>query len=180
MKTKGLLGLKIFYWLTNGFILLFIYGFYKVLMNTIRNFEVYQHFIERPEIFANETFPYNYYVSMDIFGLVIFIIALIPLFLIRKFIKNVQRNEIFSVDNVTLLKKVVFFLILFGLIVLIHKYLSYYLAPQDLKITIPADILLTTSMVFTSLVLYFSLFISSIVYVFSVGVNLQHDNDLTI
>lgn len=113
-------------------------------------------------------------------GIAIMIIILFGWYLtwtFREFIKNVKNNKTFTLDNIALLKRISYTLLGLWLATVIYMRLAYYYIAKRLEFD---SLLITDEIPNYSGILFVALFIWVLAHIFSTGLKLQQEKDLTI
>lgn len=113
-------------------------------------------------------------------GAAIIIVLLFTGFLFwtfRLFIKNVKEGNVFNIRNISLLKRIAYGLVGFWLFTAIYMQLAYHYIAKNLAFE---NIHITNEIPDYSSMLMFALFIWVLAHIFSTGLKLQQEKDLTI
>lgn len=162
------LSLNITYWLINLFLALNIYGVILFFKNIILpflqlDFSEINH-VARGKLIMN-------FVIFSLFSLILISGTFIIFFIFRKLIKNVKSGNPFTVNNISLLKKFSIGLFLLGIIGISHTLFAQLSATFE-----EAHIFYTKYIWY----LIIAIIVWSLTHVFSIGLNLQKEKDLTI
>ena len=114
-------------------------------------------------------------VSFALILLISFVIYLLWTF--RKFIKNVKEGIVFTIGNITLLKKLAYGIAAFWLFSIIYSRVVQYYIASKLEFE---NIEITSEISDFSGILYLALFIWVLAHIFMTGLKLQEEKDLTI
>lgn len=173
MKANRKIGLNLFYGATLALMVYFII----LLTRMIYNHFALMGFVNTHDIPMD--YPPYYWIFTSL-STAVLITGIVSLIYLIKFIKNVKEEKVFDARNQYLLRRIVFFLLLFSGFVLLQRIVSFHSVGVIITYPTGRDMSLTATIVISSIVLYFSLFISALTYIFSIGVNLQKEKDLTI
>lgn len=113
-------------------------------------------------------------------GLALIFVTLFSTYLIwifRKFIKNVKNGDVFSIENIFILKKLAYGLVAFWLFTTIYMRISYYYIAGHLEFE---NVQITNDIPNYSGILFVALFIWVIAHIFITGLKLQQERELTI
>ncbi len=125
--------------------------------------------------------PPRFIAKKSAFGnLFIFLIALYLLWVFRKFAKNVKNGETFSINNISLLKRISYVLVGSWFVKTIYAQYLYFYITNHIKL---AQIQITGSSFIDNLnidLLWQALLIWVLAHIFITGLKLQQEKDLTI
>ncbi|VAW27047.1 hypothetical protein MNBD_BACTEROID07-1710 [hydrothermal vent metagenome] len=115
-------------------------------------------------------------------NLLLYVIGAYILWIFRMFVKNVKKGEIFSIKNISLLKKISYILISSWLLGVVYSQFTLYIITNHFKFThvqmmgnLP-DYLLNMN----PNKLWMALFLWVLAHIFITGLKLQQEKDLTI
>ncbi len=126
------------------------------------------HFIDTPKFITRKG------------GVAILFVVLFGCYLIwtfRKFIKNVKNNQTFTLNNIELLKRISYTLLIFWLFTVIYMRIAYYYIAKRLEFE---SVRITDDIPNYLGILFVALFIWVLAHIFSTGLKLQQEKDLTI
>ena len=103
--------------------------------------------------------------------------AIYILWVFRKFIMNVKNGLTFSVENISLLKKLSYGLLGFWLFSVLYMQLLYYYIAKNIEM---ANIRISHDFTDQSSILLFALFIWVLAHIFITGLKLQEEQNLTV
>lgn len=126
------------------------------------------HYFNTPGFIAKKA-------SISIIIIILFVTSLLWTF--RLFIKNVKEGNVFNILNISLLKRIAYILVGFWLFTVIYMQLAYYYIAKNLTFE---NIQITNEIPNYSSMLLFALFIWVLAHIFSTGLKLQREKDLTI
>ena len=95
----------------------------------------------------------------------------------RKFIKNVKGGKTFTLSNIDLLKRISYTFLVFWLFTIIYMRIVYYYIAKRLEFE---SVHITNDIPNYSGILFAALFIWVLAHIFSTGLKLQQEKDLTI
>ncbi len=113
-------------------------------------------------------------------GIIIMVVILFTGFLtwtFQRFIKNVKNGEIFTVNNISLLKRLAYGIAGFWLFTVVYMQISYHVMAKYLEFE---NVRITNEVQSYSGILFVALFIWVLAHIFITGVKLKQENDLTI
>ena len=112
-------------------------------------------------------------------GVLIIVVALMfyIIWVFRKFIINVKKGLIFELKNIAFLKRFAYGLLAMWIVVVVYNKILYYSIVKYLEFD---NVLITCDENSYNGILFFALFIWMLSHIFTVGVKLQNDQNLTI
>ena len=126
------------------------------------------HFINTPSFITKKV------------GIMLMIVLLFTIFLtwtFQRFIKNVKNGEIFTIRNISLLKRLAYGIAGFWLFMVIYMQLSYHVMAKYLEFE---NVRITSEVQSYSGILFIAIFLWMLAHIFITGVKLKQENDLTI
>ena len=172
MKTaKSPASITTVYWLVNLLLLFFVFGTIQFGIGTFKNIGVMVYFgeemaVERVWQFSISTFLYLLKICLSIAPLIIF----------RRLIKNVRGGSTFSEINMQYLKKLAYIL---GALCLVQV-IQYFIEIHWMGIHDDKMLYNIFSLHLFGWKLIVAVFTWSLAHIFSVGLSLQQEKDLTI
>ena len=161
---KKSIPLFIIYWFITLLLVRIIYNFWELTY-----YSFVAQFIQDNFVIAQRILLTN------VFGLGVMILAFITLLLFRRFIKKIQPGQPFSTRTLKLLRKSSFAFILLAVFSILQKIIFEYFVAIPFKIEMSDQ-----AGVFNYWLLFFAVFMWGLTHVFSNGLNLQQEKDLTI
>ncbi len=113
-------------------------------------------------------------------GVMLMVVVLFTIFLtwtFQRFMKNVKNGEIFTVSNISLLKRLAYGIAGLWLFTIIYMQLSYHFMAKYLEFE---NVRITSEVQYYSGVLFIAIFLWMLAHIFITGAKLKQENDLTI
>jgi hypothetical protein len=207
-KKKSPLSIRIFYWVTHVIFWLFTvvfavliivnislyFGAFKENMQLHVKFPVNVDFLEKGSITINNTdldieiveangsihfIDTPVFISKRFFAaaLPVFIISFLMFWMLKNFITDVKRDKIFDINNIKRLKRIAYAMAGLWLYILIYVRIVYYYLAKDAKFEM---VELSDNQENFAGLLFIALFIWVLAHIFTVGLQLKEDNNLTI
>lgn len=126
------------------------------------------HFINTPEVIGK---------VYAIFMFVIIILFLYIFLIIKRFITNVYNGVYFDMNNINLLKRISYGLLMIWIFTLIYGYFQYFFLVTNMQFE---TIEFTASVQTYPVILLFALFLWVLSHIFMKGIELQEENNLTV
>jgi hypothetical protein len=126
------------------------------------------HFINTPSFITKKV------------GIMLMVVLLFTGFMtwtFQRFINNVKNEEIFTVNNISLLKRLAYGIAGFWLFTVIYMQLFYHLVAKYLKFE---NVRITNEVESYSGILFVALFLWMLAHIFITGLKLKQENELTI
>lgn len=207
-KKKSPLSIRIFYWSTNiifwlftlVFVLMIIvnvslyFGAFQERMQLHVKFPVNIDLLEKGTVNINNTdidieiveangmihfFETPVFLSKRFFASAIpaFIISFYMFWILKKFIADVKNNKIFEIKNIKRLKSIAYAILGLWFYIIIYVRIVYYYVAKEVRFEM---IKISDQQEFFPALLFVALFIWVIAHIFTVGLKLKEDNQLTI
>ena len=207
-KKKSPLSIRIFFWFTNVifwlFTVLFVaiivvnvslyFGAFQERMQLHVKFPVNVDFLEKGTLHINNTeidveiveangsihfFETPVFISKRFFGAAIpvFLIIFFMFWMLKKFIKDVKNEKIFDIPNIKRLKYIAYAILGLWLYVKVYMQIVYYYIAKEVKFEM---IKVSDQQENFAGLLFSALFIWVLAHIFTVGLKLKEDNNLTI
>jgi len=104
--------------------------------------------------------------------LIYFLVSTYLIWIIRKFLKNVNKGETFTIENIGLLKRISYVLVCYWILLFVSTQLARYYITGHLEIY--------KNFLFNNLILWDALFLWVLAHIFITGLKLKQEKDLTI